>query len=583
MSRSRSHIGAPRAVGLHALGGVEARLVELGSAALGETSILFFDEDQRIVAVHGDPAAPLGWPEVGAVGSHVVDALPTALRETLAPLFEQTLRGATPVARLPGPDGTTMYETAFLPVRDADTTIGGTAVTRRIRPPGASAGARSYELAFHATRLCLALVTPNAVGPRVLTEVNGALADLFGYTPEEMVGMETTQLTHPADRARGAEAARVLAARELPVIDMERRLLRKDGSTFWGSVQASLLAEEGKPPHAVIAHVLTIDDRKRTEMALQKARDALLESQRHADVGSFEVTADRVLLLSEQLGRMLGVDPVAEPPRLEDVVERVHPEDRDRVRDLLRRPDRRGALELRYQRADGRDAWLEVVTAPAPTARGGADAMRGTIREITVQRDLQDALAVAERVRRAFEVSPVAQVVLDCDDGLRVAHTNAAAAQLLGCTQDELAGVPLHARFPGGTLPAQLALRLSADDGGSAGLLQLLRNDGSLVAAIVEVRRMPSAERGQGSLLLVLHTPGARRCTSPPDETPELTERELEVLQHVADGRAGGEIADVLHVSAETVKTHLRRIYSKLGVSDRAAAVATAMRTGLIS
>jgi DNA-binding CsgD family transcriptional regulator/PAS domain-containing protein len=65
-------------------------------------------------------------------------------------------------------------------------------------------------------------------------------------------------------------------------------------------------------------------------------------------------------------------------------------------------------------------------------------------------------------------------------------------------------------------------------------------------------------------------------------EPGPLSPRELEVLRLAAAGNTGPEIAAELVVSLATVKTHLRHIYEKLGVSDRAAAVALALRTGLI-
>ena len=49
-----------------------------------------------------------------------------------------------------------------------------------------------------------------------------------------------------------------------------------------------------------------------------------------------------------------------------------------------------------------------------------------------------------------------------------------------------------------------------------------------------------------------------------------------------ADGMSAPDIARSLHLGATTVKTHLQRVYEKLGVSDRAAAVAEAMRRGLL-
>lgn len=63
---------------------------------------------------------------------------------------------------------------------------------------------------------------------------------------------------------------------------------------------------------------------------------------------------------------------------------------------------------------------------------------------------------------------------------------------------------------------------------------------------------------------------------------PVLTERERQILRLKADGAGNVLIARTLHVSVPTVKTHVRHLYDKLGTSDRAAAVAVAMRRGLL-
>lgn len=66
------------------------------------------------------------------------------------------------------------------------------------------------------------------------------------------------------------------------------------------------------------------------------------------------------------------------------------------------------------------------------------------------------------------------------------------------------------------------------------------------------------------------------------EERPLLSQREREVLRLIARGRSAPEIARELHLGLATVKTHLLHIYDKLGVSERAAAVAEAMRRGLL-
>ena len=61
-----------------------------------------------------------------------------------------------------------------------------------------------------------------------------------------------------------------------------------------------------------------------------------------------------------------------------------------------------------------------------------------------------------------------------------------------------------------------------------------------------------------------------------------LSTREVEVLGQVAKGKTNAEIGHLLHISEATVKTHLLRAFNKLGVSDRTAAVTTAMSLGLL-
>jgi two-component system nitrate/nitrite response regulator NarL len=65
-------------------------------------------------------------------------------------------------------------------------------------------------------------------------------------------------------------------------------------------------------------------------------------------------------------------------------------------------------------------------------------------------------------------------------------------------------------------------------------------------------------------------------------DRPGLSAREREILGHIAEGRSAPEIAKRLFLSPATVKSHMGALYEKLGVSDRAAAVAEAMRRGLL-
>ena len=74
----------------------------------------------------------------------------------------------------------------------------------------------------------------------------------------------------------------------------------------------------------------------------------------------------------------------------------------------------------------------------------------------------------------------------------------------------------------------------------------------------------------------------ARVRPAPPAALDALSERELEVLRQIAEGRTDREIAERLVLSLYTVKVHARNIYGKLGVNKRTQAVARARELGVL-
>ncbi|MEV6865474.1 response regulator transcription factor [Streptosporangium subroseum] len=113
-----------------------------------------------------------------------------------------------------------------------------------------------------------------------------------------------------------------------------------------------------------------------------------------------------------------------------------------------------------------------------------------------------------------------------------------------------------------------------AVEAGAAGYLLKDTSRADLLAAIV------SASRGETVLSPSVATRLVTRMRAPATES--LSPREAEVLSLVARGLTNGEIGKALFISETTVKTHLLRVFGKLGVSDRTAAVTTALDRGLL-
>jgi two-component system nitrate/nitrite response regulator NarL len=112
---------------------------------------------------------------------------------------------------------------------------------------------------------------------------------------------------------------------------------------------------------------------------------------------------------------------------------------------------------------------------------------------------------------------------------------------------------------------------------GAKGYLSKLAGPGAILDAVAAVHRGQTvlSPDFQSELVGELQ----RRET---DTRPLLTERETQILTLTADGHSAPEIGRLLHLSTATIKTHLHTLYEKLGVSDRASAVAMAMRKGML-
>ncbi|RSN53718.1 DNA-binding response regulator [Amycolatopsis sp. WAC 04182] len=115
---------------------------------------------------------------------------------------------------------------------------------------------------------------------------------------------------------------------------------------------------------------------------------------------------------------------------------------------------------------------------------------------------------------------------------------------------------------------------LRAVEAGASGYLLKDASRAELAGAI------RAASRGETVLAPSVAGKLVNRVRNP--TTSPLSAREIEVLRLVARGSTNADIGRALHISEATVKTHLLRTFGKLDVSDRTAAVTTAMRLGLL-
>ena len=344
-------------------------------------------------------------------------------------------------------------------------------------------------------------------------------------------------------------------------------------------------------------------------------------------IGTWDWSPDTgELYWSENLFRLMGYEPWELVPTPKRVFERIHPADVERVGAELEAARLGGPLPpiaYRIVLPDGSVRHLESTAAVDRHGSGSLRRLVAFVRDVTDQRCAERELAVrraaagalaawdsfepgarrllgalgeslsvtagalwtprgellspsvlwgaptvdVEAVRRAFCAQRPPR-------GVGLAGQAWERGRPVASTTSHPAGAPLEGDITAldGMRPT-VAFPAAAPHGAVLSVLALystepLESGERLMAALADVGRQ------LGTLL-------ARR-RSGPLEPPRLTARELEVLGLAAAGLGGTDIEARLHVSRSTVKSHFENIYKKLGVSSRVAAVACAMREGLI-
>jgi two-component system, NarL family, nitrate/nitrite response regulator NarL len=192
-------------------------------------------------------------------------------------------------------------------------------------------------------------------------------------------------------------------------------------------------------------------------------------------------------------------------------------------------------------------------------------------------------------VIRALTSSGAIEVVAEAEDGasaLELIKKHLPQVALLDYRMPGMDGAQVAAAVRRDDLPTRVLLLSAHDESaivyralqeGAAGFLPKESTRSELVNAVL------SCAKGRDVISpdLAAGLAGEIRRRNEPD-VPVLSPREREVLKLIANGRSIPAIAKELYLAPSTVKTHVQRLYEKLGVSDRAAAVAEAMRSKLL-
>jgi PAS domain S-box-containing protein len=152
--------------------------------------------------------------------------------------------------------------------------------------------------------------------------VNRALSELLGWTEQELLTLSHDDIFYPGDRG-AVDEARALLRGKSDALRVEQRLKRRDGSSVWVSLSASLMRNSSGEPVAFLAHFLDMSERHRAEAEARRAREAAEHANRAKSAFLARMSHELRTPLNAVLGfaQLLALDDLSADQR--DGVERI--------------------------------------------------------------------------------------------------------------------------------------------------------------------------------------------------------------------------------------------------------------------
>ncbi len=141
-------------------------------------------------------------------------------------------------------------------------------------------------------------------------QVNNALKDMLGYTDKEFYQLRFSDITHPDDREVSRKMLDKVMRREISTYRLEKRYIKKDGSSMWGDLSVSAIRNANGEHIASLGVIADITDRKRTEEALRESERRFREFAEAVPQIVYEHDTDGKLIFLNRSGLdLMGYGP----------------------------------------------------------------------------------------------------------------------------------------------------------------------------------------------------------------------------------------------------------------------------------